>query len=88
MARRLDRRVDGDRWGAGVGEDATDDLRLFDAGDDLHRAAAVFAGLELDAEDAFEPLRSSHREALWHRIALPLGCRSVAATLANSGLPK
>ncbi len=27
-------------------EDAADDLRLFDAGDDLHRPAAVLAGFE------------------------------------------
>ena len=33
-------------------EDAADDLGLFDAGDDLDRAATVFAALDLDAEDA------------------------------------
>jgi hypothetical protein len=37
----------------------------------LHRAAALFAGLDLDAEDAFEPLRPIHRDMLWHRTALP-----------------
>jgi len=31
-------------------EDAADDLRVFDAGDDLDRAATVFAALDLDAE--------------------------------------
>jgi hypothetical protein len=30
-------------------EDAADDLRIYDAGDDLHRAATVLAGLDLDA---------------------------------------
>src|SRR5260221_12104832 len=29
-------------------EDAADDMRVFDAGDDLHRAATVLAGLDLD----------------------------------------
>ena len=38
-------------------EDAADDLRIFDAGDDLDRPAALFAALDLDAEDAFEALR-------------------------------
>ena len=38
-------------------KDAADDLRLFDAGNDLQRAAAMLAGLDLDAEDAFEALR-------------------------------
>jgi hypothetical protein len=33
-------------------EDAADDLGVFDAGDDLDRAATVFAALDLDAEDA------------------------------------
>ena len=52
-------------------EDAADDLRVFDAGDDLHRPAAAFTGLDLDTEDAFEALRPSHRGVLGHRTALP-----------------
>jgi len=35
-------------------EDAADDLRVFDAGDDRHRPAAVLAGFDLDAEDPFD----------------------------------
>jgi DNA-binding NarL/FixJ family response regulator len=38
-------------------QNAADDLRIFDAGDDLHRPAAAFTGLDLDTEDAFEALR-------------------------------
>jgi hypothetical protein len=53
-------------------QDAADDLRIFDAGDNFHRAAAVFAGLDLDAEDRFEPCAlPGHRGVLWHRTALP-----------------
>ena len=52
-------------------EDAADELRVFDAGDDLHRAAALLAALDLDAEDAFEALRPGHRGVLWQRNALP-----------------
>ncbi len=40
-------------------EDSADDLRVFDAGDDLILPAAVFAALDLDAEDPFEALRPS-----------------------------
>jgi len=45
-------------------DDSADDLRVFDAGDDLHRPAALLAGFDLDAEDAFEPLRPAHRYVL------------------------
>jgi hypothetical protein len=32
----------------------------------------MLAGLDLDAEDAFEALRPSHRGVFRHRTALPL----------------
>ena len=67
-------------------EDAADDLRVFDAGDDLHRAATVLAGLDLDAEDAFEELRPTHRGVRWHRTALPRACRTTAAALGGHDL--
>jgi hypothetical protein len=38
-------------------ENSTDDFRIFDAGDDLDRSAAMLAGIDLDPEDAFAALR-------------------------------
>ncbi|SRR5216683_7161233 len=52
--------------------ESADDFRIFDAGDDLDRCAAMLAGVDLDPEDAFEALHPVHRDVLRHRTALPL----------------
>lgn len=50
-----------------------DHHRVFDAGDDPQRPATGRAGLDVDAKDAFEPLRPSHRCSTFHRrLLLPL----------------
>jgi hypothetical protein len=43
-----------------VRQNLRDDLGIFDAGDHLERPAAAGAGVDLDAERAFEALRPSH----------------------------
>jgi hypothetical protein len=67
-------------------KNSADDLRVFDAGDDLHRSAAVLATLNLDAEDAFESLCPAHRHVPGHRPALTLCLRATAAALARHDL--
>ena len=58
-------------------EDRSDDIGIFDAGDDAQFAAALGAGLDVDGEDAFQALHPSHggkglirlfvaRFAFWH----------------------
>jgi len=42
-------------------EDMFNDGGIFDASDDPHGTAAAGAGLDIDLEYAFEPLRPSHR---------------------------
>jgi hypothetical protein len=44
-----------------VSEDLLDHRRIFDAGDDFHRATAFLAGLDVDIENALEALRPGHR---------------------------
>lgn len=44
-----------------VGEYLLDDRRVFDAGNDFHRPAAVATGFDVDVEDALEALRARHR---------------------------
>lgn len=71
-----------------VVEDGADGLRLFDAGDDLHLAAAVDAGFHVDTEDALEPLRPGHRAALLvGRSIIRVGgfTRRIAALAAMRG---
>ena len=41
-------------------EDLADDQRVFNAGNDLHWAAANMAGFDIDAEHALEPLCPGH----------------------------
>ncbi len=43
-----------------VVEDGADGVRIFDAGDDAHAAAAMGAGGHVDVEDALEALRPGH----------------------------
>ena len=43
---------------------ASDDVRFFDAGDDLHGATADLAGLDVDVEHVLEALRPGHGGAL------------------------
>ena len=58
-------------------KDCSNDIRIFDAGDDSQRATALGAGLDVDGEDAFQALHPSHggkglirlfvaRFAFWH----------------------
>src|ERR1700675_1712593 len=65
-------------------EDAADDLGVFDAGDDLDRAATVFAALDLDAEDAFEAL-PPHCPAL-RPIHRGRACRARSAPASGDSL--
>jgi len=44
-----------------VFEDLFNDGGVFDAGDDPHGIAAAGAGVDVDLEHAFEPLRPGHR---------------------------
>jgi hypothetical protein len=64
-------------------ENSTDDFRIFDAGDDLHRPTALLAAIDLDTEDAFESLRPTHRRVPRHRPALPFARNPTAAALAR-----
>lgn len=61
-------------------QNATDDRRVFDAGDDRDRAGAVFAALDVDVELTFESLRPRHGGAPRGGSAdLDVGCASAAA---------
>lgn len=51
-------------------QDLLDHRRAFNTGDDLHRATAQIAGLDVDLEHAFQALSPSHRR-------VTLGCRLV-----------
>ena len=55
------RRIDGSGISVEVLEDAFNNRRRFDAGDDSQSASALPAGLDIDGKDSPEALRPAHR---------------------------
>ena len=64
-----------------MGENFLNNHWIFDAGDDIHRAAAFTAGFDVDAEYAFQALSPGHGCPLFGgRLVLPLiGCPGLIA---------
>jgi len=63
-----------------VGENPLDDLRVFDAGDDLDRPAAALAALSLDPEHALQALRpAQHLRRSLAALRTQLPARGTAA---------
>jgi hypothetical protein len=76
-------------WCRGLGppretiEDLFDHRRIFDARDRLHRAAAVFADLDIDPENPLQPLRPRHRDVA--RGHGPIGGLCLASATSGPG---
>ena len=69
-----------------MGEYLPDDVRIFDAGDDLHGSAAGLASLDIDVEHALEALRPGHDDMAFDGCPF---CKSIGsigiASLAPAG---
>ncbi len=69
-----------------VPEDLINYHWIFDAGDDLDVAAAVLAGLDVDVENALEPLRPAHGGPAFDRCwAVRRICRTGLVALTALG---
>ena len=64
-------------------EDLFDHRWIFDARDHLHRAAAVFAGLDIDPENPLQPWRPRHRDVA--RGHGPIGGFCLASATSGRG---
>ena len=59
-----------------MGEYLPDDLRIFDAGDDLHGSAAGLASPDIDVEHALEALRPGHDDMAFGGCSF---CKSIGS---------
>ena len=89
-------RIDGAGRTAEVPEDSFNERRLLDAGDDAQPAAALPEGLEVDGEDALEPLRPGEgplasggrwRPALAGVVGRGGAMKSFACAISRPGAP-
>ena len=71
-----------------MGEYLSDDVRIFDAGDDLHGSAAGLASLDIDIENTLEALGPGHDDMAFGGCPFSKSIGSIGiASLAPAGPP-